>query len=145
MGCARRSQPAVGGVYRRAGGRATGTGLVEALHPDDRAHTVISWDRAVDAGALFDGEFPHSPPDGLYRWFKSRAVPLRDGAGQVTKWFGTNTDIEDERVGGRHATEASRKCSMTRFQTFLKPILAKNHPVLPPPNVVKLPKAFAWQ
>lgn len=74
-----------------------GLGWLKQLHPEDRAHTVITWDRAVDAGALFDSEFRIRRHDGLYHWFKTRAVPLRDGAGQVTKWFGTNTDIEDER------------------------------------------------
>jgi signal transduction histidine kinase/ActR/RegA family two-component response regulator len=33
--------------------------------------------------------------DGVYRWFKTRAVPLRDPAGRILKWFGSNTDIED--------------------------------------------------
>lgn len=35
--------------------------------------------------------------DGRYRWFLSRAVPIRDAAGNVVQWFGTNTDVDDER------------------------------------------------
>src|SRR5690606_35139316 len=35
--------------------------------------------------------------EGHYRWFLSRATPIRNGAGEVTRWFGTNTDITDQR------------------------------------------------
>src|SRR4030095_10096200 len=35
--------------------------------------------------------------DGVYRWFKSRAVPLRDSKGGIVKWFGSNMDFEDQK------------------------------------------------
>jgi len=67
------------------------------LHPDDRDRTIATWNAAVGAGTFFDVEFRICRHDGIYRWFKTRAVPLRDGKGQVAKWFGTNTDIEDQK------------------------------------------------
>ena len=49
----------------------------------------------VGTGDVFDMSFRIRRVDGVYRWFKTRAVPLRDPAGRILKWFGSNTDIED--------------------------------------------------
>ena len=46
--------------------------------------------------------------DGVYRWFKTRAVPLRDPAGRILRWFGSNTDIEDFEVAGRLKLQLER-------------------------------------
>src|SRR5262249_27106432 len=45
----------------------------------------------------FDAEFRIRGADGAYRWFKARALPLRSEEGENFKWFGTNTDIEDQK------------------------------------------------
>jgi hypothetical protein len=42
-------------------------------------------------------EFRIRRSDGVYRWFKTRAIPLRDSTGRVVKWFGSNTDFQDYR------------------------------------------------
>ena len=52
--------------------------------------------------------------DGVYRWFKTRAVPLRDPAGRILKWFGSNTDIEDFVVAERQAQGAARAHAAAR-------------------------------
>ena len=44
---------------------------------------------------MFEIEFRIRRADGQYRWFKTRAVPLRDAEGRIAKWFGSNTDIDD--------------------------------------------------
>lgn len=67
----------------------------EQLHPDDREHVQTEWAAAAVRGDSFDIEFRIRRADGVYRWFKTRAVPLRDGAGNIVKWFGSNTDFED--------------------------------------------------
>ena len=51
-----------------------------------------AWSASGDA---YDLSFRIRRFDGVYRWFKTRAVPLRDPAGRILKWFGSNTDIED--------------------------------------------------
>src|SRR5207244_3385739 len=63
--------------------------------PDDREHVQNEWAQATERGDRFDVEFRIRRVDGVYRWFKTRAVPLRDGSGGVVKWFGSNTDFDD--------------------------------------------------
>ncbi len=86
-----------------------GYGWLELLHPDDRARTLTDWQATVASGARFEIEFRIRRHDGAYRWFRTLAVPLRDAAGQVVKWFGSNTDIDDlkqaeEALHRSHAT-----------------------------------------
>ena len=72
-----------------------GRGWLEQVHPDDRVKVEMEWARVVGTGDVFDLSFRIRRFDGFYRWFKTRAVPLRDPAGRILKWFGSNTDIED--------------------------------------------------
>jgi PAS domain S-box-containing protein len=72
-----------------------GYGWAEQLHPEDRDRVQHEWAQATVRGDSFDVEFRIRRADGVYRWFKTRAVPLRDGAGRIVKWFGSNTDFDD--------------------------------------------------
>ncbi len=67
------------------------------LHPDDRARAATAWRGAVAGSAEYDLEIRLRRHDGVYRWFKSRGVAMRDGEGHISKWFGTCTDIEDRK------------------------------------------------
>ncbi|WP_446730852.1 PAS domain S-box protein [Pseudomonas sp. SST3] len=62
-------------------------------HPDHHERVSASMKRAVAIGSIWEETFPLRGKSGQYRWFLSRAVPIRDDFGQVTRWFGTNTDI----------------------------------------------------
>jgi PAS domain S-box-containing protein len=62
-------------------------------HPDHHVRVSTSMKRAVAIGSIWEETFPLRGKDGKYRWFLARAVPIRDDFGQVTRWFGTNTDI----------------------------------------------------
>ena len=72
-----------------------GAGWAEQLHPDDRRNAEREWTAAVLNKTAYDAEFRIRRHDGVYRWFKTRAIPLLDSRGQIVKWFGSNTDIED--------------------------------------------------
>ena len=72
-----------------------GYGWLNQLHPDDRERVVAEWSQGAPRGDVFDIEFRIRRADGMHRWFKTRAIPFRDDAGQVVKWFGSNTDIDD--------------------------------------------------
>lgn len=74
-----------------------GSGWLNQLHPDDCEPTITTWNRAVKKLSFYDTEFRVRRMDGVYRWFKSRASPLRTEEGEVIKWFGTCTDIEDQK------------------------------------------------
>jgi PAS domain S-box-containing protein len=82
----------------RAESEQLGSGWAEHLHPDDRTLVQAEWTAATERGDSFDVEFRIRRADGVYRWFKTRAVPLRDAAGHIIKWFGSNTDIEDYKL-----------------------------------------------
>jgi len=74
-----------------------GVGWLNQLHPNDRESTIAAWNRAVKEKIDFDAEFRIRGAEGGYRWFKARAMPLRSVEGEIFKWFGTNTDIEDQK------------------------------------------------
>lgn len=69
----------------------------EAVHPDDWERVTGDSSRAVAGGAAFELEMRLRDSDGAYRWFLARYNPLRDGAGQITRWYVTGTDIEDRK------------------------------------------------
>jgi PAS domain S-box-containing protein len=62
-------------------------------HPDHAQHVADTWQRAVAAGEAWEATFPLRRRDGYWRWFLSRAVPIKDASGRVERWFGTNTDV----------------------------------------------------
>ena len=81
---------------------AQGAGWATALHPDDAAHHLESWQKSVSTGIPFETEARYRRSDGEYRWFLNRANPLRDKTGRIVKWYGTNIDIENlKRTEGR--------------------------------------------
>ncbi|MDB6042465.1 MAG: hypothetical protein JWM63_1016, partial [Gammaproteobacteria bacterium] len=68
--------------------------VLAAVHPDDVAVVAQNWRTALATGRHPDVELRVRRADGEYRWFLSRAVPLRGEAGNIVKWYGTSTDIE---------------------------------------------------
>jgi PAS domain S-box-containing protein len=74
-----------------------GHGWLESIHPDDRVPLREQWDLAIASNRNFDTEFRIRRADGKYRWFKTRAVPVRGPDGSIIKWYGSNTDIDEFR------------------------------------------------
>lgn len=68
-----------------------------AVHPDDRSALHYAWLRMIETGIPDEVEARMRRLDGAYRWFLFRAEALRDEAGTVVAWYGTNTDIEDRK------------------------------------------------
>jgi PAS domain S-box-containing protein len=85
----------------RSESQQLGRGWMEQVHPDDRVRVDIEWARVLSSGDTYDVSYRIRRFDGVYRWFKTRGVPLRDPAGRILKWFGSNTDIEDFVVAGK--------------------------------------------
>jgi PAS domain S-box-containing protein len=67
------------------------------VHPDDFDEHLNKWQASLETGAPFENEARHRNAHGEYRWFLVRAVPLRDEHGNVLKWYGALTDIEDRK------------------------------------------------
>lgn len=76
-----------------------GTGWRSVHDPGELDRVVKHLDHCVATGEVWEDTFPLRGADGTYRWFLSRAEPLRDESGKIVRWFGTNTDIEDQRRG----------------------------------------------
>jgi PAS domain S-box-containing protein len=77
--------------------QAEGWGWGSVIHPDDAPGLVEHWQARLASGAAVDFEARMRRADGVYRWFLFRANPLRDEAGNIVKWYGTNVDIEDRK------------------------------------------------
>jgi PAS domain S-box-containing protein len=73
----------------------SGWGWEKVHHPDHLAHVIHIWKEALSTGNPWEDTFPLRGANGEYRWFLSRAFPLRNAEGKITRWFGTNTDIEE--------------------------------------------------
>jgi PAS domain S-box-containing protein len=86
-----------------------GEGWQSMLHPEEREQVLEAWRESVLNGTPYEQEERHRSADGQYRWFLVRAVPLRDEAGRIVRWFGTNTDIEDRKQAEEDLQLLSRR------------------------------------
>jgi PAS domain S-box-containing protein len=73
------------------------TGWPRAFHPDDKKGMLQKWSAIRESGKRGELEARLRRFDGEYRWFLFQAVPLHDEAGNITKWYGSATDIEDRK------------------------------------------------
>jgi PAS domain S-box-containing protein len=77
--------------------QACGRGWHTIIHPEDLAEVAARWRSIVLSGEPGDTEARLRRFDGEYRWFLISANPMRDNAGQIVKWYGVNTDIDDRK------------------------------------------------
>jgi PAS domain S-box-containing protein len=78
-------------------GSANGLGWMEHVHPEDKERTAAEWARSVQSGANYEAEYRLRSRDGVHRWFRARAVPIRNENGSVARWYGTCSDIHDSK------------------------------------------------
>jgi formate hydrogenlyase transcriptional activator len=74
---------------------AHGWGWKVAIHPEDLGKLLEKWSALLASGEPGEIEARLRRHDGQYRWFLFRVEPLRDGLGNIVRWYGTNTDIEN--------------------------------------------------
>ncbi len=74
-----------------------GSAWKQVVHPDDLDRCVQQWLSGLRTGEPYKVEYRLRSKEGAYRWFVGRANPIRDSKGQIVKWFGTCTDIEDQK------------------------------------------------
>jgi PAS domain S-box len=79
------------------------------IHPEDRECVSASWRQSVATGEPYEVEYRLRRRDGAYRWVLGRAQPLRDEQGQILRWFGTCTDIDDVRRAQELMRDADRR------------------------------------
>lgn len=74
------------------------SGWAMMVHPEDLERHTAAWDAGIRSETPFEIEHRlKQKRDGRFRWYLSRAIPIRNEAGVVGKWFGTSTDIEDQK------------------------------------------------
>ncbi|MBA2378606.1 MAG: PAS domain S-box protein [Blastocatellia bacterium] len=88
-------------------------GWREVVHPDDIGETLRRWIHSIKSGEFFEMEFRLRRHDGVYRWHKARANPGRDVDGKIVKWYGTNTDIDDQKQSEEKLYHIARHDTLT--------------------------------
>ncbi len=87
-------------AYSYAGalpGTLLGNDWIAIVHPDDVDAAATQWAAALAEGRPYEAEFRLRRHDGQWRWHIARAAPIRDASGEVLRWVGTNTDIQDQK------------------------------------------------
>jgi PAS domain S-box-containing protein len=91
----------------------TETGWPRAFHPDDKKDMLVKWSAIRESGRRGGLEARLRRFDGEYRWFLFQAEPLHDEQGNIVKWYGSSTDIED-----RKRAEGALRESEQRFRDY---------------------------
>jgi PAS domain S-box-containing protein len=66
----------------------------DIVHPDDQEQCLSRWHSATKSGDAYEIEYRLRERTGAYHWFLRRALPVRDQAGRITRWYGTCTNID---------------------------------------------------
>ncbi|MCA1556887.1 MAG: PAS domain-containing sensor histidine kinase, partial [Acidobacteria bacterium] len=95
--------------FSRTAPEIVGDNWQQVIHPDDLDGCLERWHSALSTGEIYEVEFRlRRASDETYRWHLGRALPMRDAEGRIIRWFGTNTDIDDQKRLYRLAQEANR-------------------------------------
>ena len=85
-----------GGEYDPEG-TGQGWNWKDYLHPEDVERTQVVWQRSLATGQPYHVEYRFKRQDSVFRWFIGRALPLHDESGAISRWFGTCTDVDDQK------------------------------------------------
>ncbi len=80
-------------------------GWLQIVHPGEREENILRWQHSIKTGEDFLFEHRFRSVNGEYRWQLSRAVPQKDANGKIEMWFGTSTDIEEQKIFTRKLEE----------------------------------------
>ncbi|WP_170151562.1 sensor histidine kinase [Microvirga subterranea] len=92
-----------------------GDGWTDTLHPEERAEVLELWRVALETGEPYEGEHRLRRGDGDYVWMLSRGIPIRDVSGQITRWFGTSTNIDAQKKA-----EKALRCLEEQYRLALE-------------------------
>lgn len=81
-----------------------GSGWQQFIHPDDLTECLTAWQEALQNGSIYSIEFRLRDADGNYKWHLGRALPMKNYS-TVIQWFGTNTDINDQKLSEQKKDE----------------------------------------
>ncbi len=81
----------------------------ELHHPDHYHRVITSLTASAEKGESWEDTFPLKAKDGTWHWFLSRALPVRDAVGRVTRWFGTSTDITERKAAEEAVADSEKR------------------------------------
>jgi PAS domain S-box-containing protein len=93
---------------------------MDVLHPGDRQSTRQIWTDSVGGRRAYDVEYRVRRHDGTHSWFKTRGVPIRDSNGNIVKWFGSCTDINDRKRAEEALRESEQELRKARDELEMK-------------------------
>ena len=102
-------------VYEFSGaarGQLDGTNWTALVHPDDLPLAGERWAESIRKAEPYETEFRLRRDDGTWHWFITRAVPLQDGKGGITRWIGTNTDIDVQKTVAQQLAESETRLQL---------------------------------
>ncbi|HEY0426380.1 MAG TPA: PAS domain S-box protein [Pyrinomonadaceae bacterium] len=99
-----------------------GFGWQSVHHPEYLESVNKNLRHSIETGELFEMEYPLRGAGGNFRWFLTRMVPVRDTGGNIVRWFGSNTDIDDSRGAQERLIEAERRAAED-YQVLLSRIV----------------------
>ncbi len=117
--------------FNRSFDQMIGEGWTDVVHPDDLGECLRRWSHSTRTGAPYEMEFRLRRHDGLYRWHTARAMAGRDAAGVITKWFGTTTDIHEQKESEEKLSYYARHDPLTdlpnriEFMTHLRQAISR--------------------
>lgn len=88
-----------------------GEGWEELVHPDDRERTLSTWQLSLRTGEPYQIEYRLRHHTGSYRWVLAHALPIRDTAGRIVRWFGTTTDIHEAKLAAQEREVVAQELS----------------------------------
>jgi PAS domain S-box-containing protein len=102
--------------------KLVGWGWTVVVHPDELSALIETWRSTMSAGEPAEGEARLRRFDGQYRWFLFRANPMRNESGEIVKWYGTNTDIDDRKRAEEalQSNERNLKLMINAIPTFIQ-------------------------
>ena len=99
--------------------QAAGSGWQVAIHPDDLQQHLSKWIASVATGQPHESEVRFRRADGQHRWHLDRGVPLRDEDGNIVKWYGVVTDIEERKQAEFYLAKASRLTTVAELSASI--------------------------
>jgi len=101
---------------------------MQFLHPEDHERTLALRQHALETGEPYENEYRFKDGrTGAYRWFLARAMPVRDEAGQIVRWFGTATDIKEQKRTEEALRQSQERASVLMNSSMIG-IIIRCHP-----------------
>ena len=86
---------------------AAGWGWQAAHHPEDFVEVMRQWPHSIATGEPFEMEFRLRRHDGAFRWMLTRVEPSRDEDGAIVRWYGSNTEIHDQKISQQRSSRVA--------------------------------------